>query len=168
VDKKLYLLAELDNDTQIKLKEFEKIIIENDLVGKQTKDIPYHITLCSYSLDQENYLKELVEEIGNNKIFREINITFGSFGLFGLNVLFFNPNMNKKLIELYNYVKEISLNKNEDLAAHMTLLIDEPKNILKILPKVVENYKGIAGKIKYVSLYEFFPVRFIKRIELKK
>jgi hypothetical protein len=65
-------------------------------------------------------------------------------------------------------VKEISLNKNEDLAAHMTLLIDEPKNILKILPKVMENYKGIAGKIKYISLYEFPPVRFIKRIELKK
>jgi 2'-5' RNA ligase len=75
-----------------------------------------------------------MEEIGKDKIFREINIKFNGFGLFGLNVLFLNPNMNKKLIELYDYVKENSFNRDEDLAAHMTLLIDEPENILKILP----------------------------------
>jgi hypothetical protein len=37
MDKKLYLLAELDNDTQLKLKEFEKIILENNFDGKQKK-----------------------------------------------------------------------------------------------------------------------------------
>jgi 2'-5' RNA ligase len=168
MDKKLYLLAELDDDTQMKIKEFEKILIENNLIGKQTKDIPYHITLCSYSLDQEDYLKCLMEKITEEKIFNRIKITFSSFGLFGLNVLFLSPSMNKKLIELYDYVKINSFNENDDLAAHTTLLLDEPENLLKILPKVVENYKAINGEIKDISLYEFFPKRFIKKIELNE
>ena len=45
MDNNLYILAELDEDTKLKLKTYEKIILENGLIGKQTKDIPYHITL---------------------------------------------------------------------------------------------------------------------------
>jgi len=48
----------------------------------------------------------------------------------------------------------------------LKLIIDEPDNIMKLLPKLTELYKELKGKIKYVSLYEFFPKRFIKRIEL--
>ena len=164
MDKKLYLLAELDNDSQIEIKKIEKIIIENGFIGKQTKDIPYHITLCSFPIEMENYLNDLMEKLC--KKFKKINIKFGSLGLFGLNVLFMNPIMNIDLIKIYNYVKEKSFEKDNDLAAHLTLIIDEPENIIKILPKIVENCKGLNGKIKYISLYEFFPIRFIKRIEL--
>jgi 2'-5' RNA ligase len=164
LDKKLYLITELDDESQIEIKKIEKIIIENGLIGKQTKDIPYHITLCSFSVDMENYLNNLMEKLC--KIFKKININFSSLGLFGLNVLFMNPNLNIELIEIYNYVKEKSFEKDRDLAAHLTLIIDEPENIIKILPKIAENYKGLNGKIKYISLYEFFPMRFIKRIEL--
>ena len=164
MDKKLYLLAELDNDLQMELKELEKIIIENGFIGKQTKDIPYHITLASYSIDNENYLDNLLENIKDK--FSVINISFSSLGLFGLNVLFMNPIVNMDLIKIYNYVKEKSFEKENDLAAHTTLLIDEPENIIKILPKVVEKFKRFSGEIKYISLYEFFPKRLIKRIEL--
>ncbi len=164
MDKKLYLVAELDENTQKTIKELEQVIIENGFVGQQTKGIPYHITLCSYFLDQENYLKDILERIKND--FKEIPITFSSLGLFGLKVLFLNPNVNKELAEMYNHVKGKSLQKDEDLSAHTTLLIDEPENIMEILPKITEKIKKITGKIKYVSLYEFFPERRIKRIEL--
>ena len=164
MDKKLYLLAELDETSQLEIKEIEKIIIENGFIGKQTKDIPYHITLCSFPIEMENFLKDLLENL--SKKFKKININFSSLGLFGLKVLFMNPNMNIKLIEMYNYLKENSFEKDYDLSAHTTLIIDEPENIIKILPKIVEKYKGLNGEIKYISLYEFFPGRFIKRIEL--
>ena len=164
MDKRLYLLAELNDESQIKLKEFEKIIFENGLIGRQIKDIPYHITLCSFSVEMEDYLKELLEKA--SKKITKITIKCSSLGLFGLNVLFVNPDMNSGLIELHNYVKEKSFEKDDDLAAHVTLLIDEPESILKILPKIAENYKGITGTIDHISLYEFFPKRFIKRIEL--
>jgi hypothetical protein len=75
--------------------------------------------------------------------------------------------MNAGLIQIYDNVKEKSLHKDDCLAAHATLLIDEPKNILAVLPKIAEKFTKISGKIKYISLYEFFPARFIKRIELR-
>ena len=164
MNKFLYLLAELDNNSQIIFKEYEKIITENGFIGNQTKDIPYHITLCSYPLDKENDLKKLLENI--SKKYKEIKITFSSIGLFGLKVLFVNPDLNKKLIGLYNDVKAGGLCKDEDLAAHCTLLIDEPENIIKIIPKITEKFNKINGRIKYISLYEFFPAKLIKRIEL--
>jgi hypothetical protein len=126
--------------------------------------VPYHITLCSYSLDNENYLISFLEDI--NHKFAQINVSFSGIGLFGLNVLFVNPNMSKKLAELYDYAKEKSLHSDNDLAAHITLLMDEPENSFKVLPKIAGKFSAFSGKIKYLSLYEFFPIRFIKRIEL--
>jgi len=164
LDKKLYLLAELDDASQLEIKEIEKIIIENGFIGEQTKDIPYHITLCSFPTEMENHLKNLLENL--NGRYKKIYIKYSSLGLFGLNVLFMNPDMNMELIEIYNELKENSFEKDYDLSAHTTLIIDEPENIMKILPKIAEKYKGINGIIKYVSLYEFFPARFIKRVEL--
>ena len=164
MDKKLYLIAEFDEKSQITLKDYEKIIAENGLIGKQTKDIPYHITLCSFPTEMENSLKELLDKLIIKH--KKININFIGFGLFGLNVLFLNPTMNFDLMEIHNYLKKDSFEKDRDFAPHLTLLIDEPENILKLLPKMVEKIKTFSGIIKYVSLFEFFPVRFIKRIEL--
>jgi 2'-5' RNA ligase len=165
-DKQLYLLAELDDDSQAQLREFDKVISENGIIGKQTKDIPYHITLCPFSVEMEDYLKSLLDELSHK--YKKIDVKCGSLGLFGLNVLFMNPDMNSDLIELYNYVKEKSFDKDNDLSAHITILMDEPENIMKILPKIAERYKGITGKISHISLYEFFPKRFIKRIKLQR
>ena len=166
MDKKLYILAELDDDTQKIIKNYEEIIKDNGFVGKQTKDIPYHITLGCYSIEYENNLKVLLENIENN--FSEIYISYSGFGLFNLDVLFLIPSMNIKLIELYNYVKENSLNKDNDFSPHTTLFMDEPENILKILPKFVEKSNKINGRIKYIGLYEFFPKNLIKKIKLKE
>ena len=165
MDKKLYLIAELDEDSQIAIKEYEKIISECGLIGKQTKNIPYHITLCSFPTEMENFLKESLEKI--NIEYNKFSINFSGFGLFGLNVLFLNPTMNLELIKIYNYLKKDSFEKERELAAHLTLIIDEPQNILSVLPKMVEKGKALSGTIKYISLYEFFPKRFIKKIELK-
>jgi 2'-5' RNA ligase len=170
MDKLLYLTVEFDNDTQIELKHFENIIKGNGFIGKQTKDIPYHITLCTYTPDMENIIVKMMEEIENKKLFSVFNVSFSSFGLFGLNVLFLNPEMNMNLIEMYNFVKNKGSYNDSDLAAHVTLFIDEQENILNILPKMVEEFKTrnekINCKIKYLSLIEYFPRRFIKRIEL--
>ena len=145
MDKKLYILAELDDDTQRIIKYYEKIILENGFIGKQTKDIPYHITLGCYSQDLENYLKTLLDSIENN--FNEIYVSYSGFGLFELNVLFLNPCMNMRIIELYNFVKKNNLYADNDLSAHTTLFMDEPENILKILPRFVEKFNQINNKI---------------------
>ena len=164
MEKKLFILAELDEETQTQIKELEKIILENGLTGQQTKDIPYHITINSFSSAYENELKNMLEDIKTRT--RKFSVSFSSLGLFGLNVLFLNPDANINLADLFNYTKGKNLHEDDFLPAHTTLLIDEPENILQILPKISEKFQRINGIIKYISLYEFFPVRFIKRVEL--
>ena len=164
MEKKLYLIAELDEETQEKIKSYEKIIAENGITGRQTRDIPYHLTLAEYSVQHENYLVGLVEKIRME--FNEFAIIYSGLGLFGLEVLFLNPAMNIRLLELYNLAKENSLYPENDFTPHTTLLIDTPENILKILPKLVGIPGIIEGKMKFIGLYEFFPKRLVKRIEL--
>jgi len=172
MDKKLYLVAELDNNFQNKFNELYQIILENEIIGIQTKDIPYHITLCSFQIDDKNIVLNLMDEIKGQ--FNKINIAFSGFGLFGLNVLYLNPCFNKNLMELYNFANKNSLDKNNEFAAHATLLIDEPENILKILPKINEKfneliegkYNAFTGQVENIGLYEFSPLKFIKKINL--
>lgn len=166
MDKKLYVFAELDEGTQEKLKLYEKIILENGFTGQQTKNMPYHITLQSYSLEFENTLKELLDKIEAN--FKQIYVPYSGFGLFGLNVLYLNPLMNLKLLELYNFIRGIDHSEYDGFSAHTTLIVDEPENIMKLLPQFVEKSGSITGIIKHISLYELFPKKLIKRIELKE
>jgi len=52
--------------------------------------------------------------------------------------------------------------------------IDEPENILKILPKINEKfnelierkYNVFTGQVENIGLYEFSPLKFIKKINL--
>ena len=166
MDKRLYILAEFDGAAQEKIRDLAKLLRENNLEGTQTKDIPYHITLGSYAANIENDLMILLDEIEKN--ITAFDVSFGSLGLFGLKVLFLNPDMSLELIELYNYIKGKSPHEGDNLSAHATLLIDEPESILKALPLLAGKFRAFGGKVKYLSLYEFFPARFIGRIELRE
>ncbi|MCL2835039.1 MAG: hypothetical protein FWD78_17865 [Treponema sp.] len=165
MDKKLFLLAELDDNSQSLLRNIEKSILQKGIIGTQTKNIPYHITLSEYSMEKEGAILELLKKVKDE--FKVFDISYSSLGLFGLRVLFANPDMNVELIRLYDFVKGNSLHKDDPLSAHTTLLIDEPENIIKVLPDVAKSFTKISGKITAISLYEFFPERFIKRIDLE-
>jgi 2'-5' RNA ligase len=164
MDKYLCILAELEDDVQNSLQMYEELISENGFINKQTKGLPYHITLNTYSVEHEDYLKLLLDKIKNN--FKQINVVYTSFGLFGLNVIYLNPAMNMQLIELHEFVKERNNDKFNVFAAHTTIFIGEPENTLKLLPILVERANKTTGNLKYISLYEFFPAKLIKRIEL--
>jgi hypothetical protein len=45
--------------------------------------------------------------------------------------------------------------------AHTTMLIDDHETIKKALPYVADNFKSFNGRIESISLYEFWPTRFI-------
>ena len=52
-DKFLYLLAQFDEETQVTFNGYNDILQQNGFVGKQTKNIPYHITLGKKDIDCE-------------------------------------------------------------------------------------------------------------------
>ena len=163
-EKALYLIAQFDKETQNILSGYYNILCKNGFIGNQTKDIPYHFTLGSHSIDCEKQLIDDVEKICSETACIDINL--GHIGLFGLNVLFIEPNMNFELLKLQKYFFPDCGNGYHLWTAHATLLLDEPDIILKALPIVVKNFKPFKAQIESVSLYEFFPARFIKECRL--
>ncbi|WML45058.1 hypothetical protein [Neobacillus sp. PS3-40] len=157
-NKFLCVMAQYDKITELKLKKIQKVLSDNGFVGKQTPNLPNHITLGSFEITQEEVIKEQVRNV--SKQFHSFDIKLNNIGLFGLDVLFIAPSVNHELLNLQHYFNN-DYADGLGWAAHTTMLIDNQKTILKALPCVAENFKSFTGTIESISLYEFWPTRFI-------
>ncbi|WP_297420932.1 2'-5' RNA ligase [Clostridium sp.] len=157
-DKFLCVIAQYDKETEQKLKEIQKVLLDNGFVGKQTPNMPNHITLGVFDLSKEGILKEEIKALASN--FKSFDIKLNNIGLFGLDVLFIAPSVNYELLNLHH---RFSKYYTDELGwtAHTRMLIDTPEVIQKALPYVADNFKGFMARVESVSLYEFWPTRFI-------
>ena len=83
-----------------------------------------------------------------------------------MSVLFFGPDVNMELLALQQPFEQDRI-KEHEWTAHTTLMMDEPEVILKALPIVVEQFNGFHATVESVSLYEFWPSRFICQCPLQ-
>jgi len=165
VGKALYLMAKFDEETQNTLTSYYNVLYRNGYVGSQTKNIPYHITLGSHSIDTENQTIDKLEKICSATTSFEINLAH--IGLFGLDVLFISPAMNFELLKLQQSFFPDYGSGYHTWIAHTTMLIDEPNNTIKALAILTDEFKPFRARIECVELYEFFPTRYIKSCRLK-
>jgi len=165
-DKALYFIAKFDKQTQNILSGYYDVLRQNGFDGNQTKNIPYHFTLGSRSIDFEHQSMVDLERVCAGTPSFEINLAH--IGLFGLNVLFISPAMNFELLKLQQGLFPSSGNGYHSWVAHATLLIDEPETILKALPIVTNLFKPFKARIESIELHEFFPARFIYAQNLQK
>lgn len=162
-EKFLCVMAEYDRETDKKLKAIQKVLIEKGFAGKQTKDLKNHITLGTFDISQEEHIIKKIKVASKQTV--GFDIRLNNIGLFGLIVLFIAPTVNHELLELQsmfngNYADGMYW------TAHTTLLIDEKDVIQKALPVIAEDFVSFTGKIESISLYEFWPTRFIMREKL--
>lgn len=162
-DKFLCVMAQFDKETEEKLGRIYKELLEAGFVGNQTPNLPYHITLGTFELEKENELKELLKKVASNT--SKIQISFNHIGLFGMEVLFAAPSVSH---ELLNLQKEFNNNYANDLswAPHTTIIIDKPEVIQKAIPIAKDSFFSFSGYIESISLYEFWPTRFISEEKL--
>lgn len=157
-DKFLCVMVQFDKETEEKLGRIYKQLLEAGFVGNQTPNLPYHITLGTFELEKENELKELLKKVASNT--SKIQVTFNHIGLFGMEVLFAAPSVSHELLNLQENFNSSYAN---DLtwAPHATIIIDKPEVIQKAIPIVAQNFSSFSGYIESISLYEFWPTRFI-------
>lgn len=162
-DKFLCVMAQFDKEAEEKLGRIYKELLEAGFVGNQTPNLPYHITLGTFDLEKENELKKLLKKVASNT--SKIQVSFNHIGLFGMEVLFAAPSVSH---ELLNLQKEFNNNYANDLtwAPHTTIIIDKPEIIQKAIPIVAQNFSSFSGYIESISLYEFWPTRFISEEKL--
>jgi 2'-5' RNA ligase len=163
-EKFLCLIATFDEETLKRMKEIEHIINEAGIVGEQTADIPCHITLGCFDVNREDEIKQLLQDVCAKT--KSFDLAFNHIGLFGLKVMFLAPDVNYELLELHDNFHRDFIENNKEWTPHATILIDEAENIQKALPLVAQNYQKLNGRVESVSLYEFFPTRFIAKHDL--
>ncbi len=162
----LCLIATFDDKSSKSMKKIEQVIKENGIMGKQTPNLPPHITLATFDIRRETEAKQKIKKVSTE--IKSFNLSFNHIGLFGLEVMFLAPNVNYELLELHKQFEDISIKSDRDWTPHVTLLIDDSKNIQKALPLVMQNTKQIKASVESLRLYEFFPTRFIVECNLKK
>ena len=134
--------------------------------GIQTKNIPMHFTLGSYSTDREAELKARLTEIAETQ--EAFPVSFSHIGLFRLpqnDVLFAAPSVTREMLAL----KDRFMDSSDPFSwsPHTTLLIDKPDVVQQAIPAVLDGFSSMDGKVTVLHLYEFWPTRHILSVSLK-
>jgi 2'-5' RNA ligase len=161
-NKFLCLMAGYDDHTEHYLAGIQKKLYAVGLTGQHTKNIPQHITLQTYPTEQEGEVVQRLQKIAAET--ECFDVCFSHIGIFtGGKVLFIAPDKDTDLIAL----KE-RFGPSFDWTPHTTMLIDEPENIQKALPLVMQAFASFNGKVTSLHLYEFWPTRHILTVALHK
>lgn len=165
-EKRVYLLAELDEEANRRLADIYQQLAQTGMTGTQTPAIPYHFTMASFDLDQEDRVLDLAQAVCRQT--RAFDMCLSHIGLFGLRVLFIAPAMNHELLALHDALDpDAPAAGAHQWVAHATVLIDEPECIQAAIPFVAQSFQPFTARIERITAYEFFPSRFLGTYELQ-
>lgn len=149
MDKFLCVLALFDEQTQGTLGEHQQAILSQGFTGRQTMDIPFHVTLGTFGLERREELEQALRGLSMGPV----EVFFNHMGLFeGQEVLFLAPDVNRELLALQE-----AFSQEKGWTAHTTMLIDSRENVLAGLEILGKRFRRFSGRIQRAALYEFFP-----------
>ena len=159
------LMADLDDHSQEIMTGWYKNLQDVGFMGTQTPGLPFHISLATFSLDEEKAAVEEMYRLG--EAFTSIPVHISHIGMFaGGRVLFGAPDMNPAgLLELHD---AIMINKQDDRpwTPHVTILIDEPEIVHDALRTLTKSFHPFMAQITRLHLCAFWPTREIAAVRL--
>ena len=100
----LTLMADLDSESQKRLSGWYQILQDKGYTGTQTLGLPYHISLSTFPLDQEEKAVAIVQRVAAE--YATFSVHFSHIGLFsGGKILFAAPEKDTELIALHEACK---------------------------------------------------------------
>lgn len=164
-DKFLTVFAVFDDETQAKLKTLQLNVLSLGYKGTQTMDIPFHISLGSFSVECESELKERIKEICQKTA--KFDILLNKVNHFNSRVLFIEPENSDNLNKLHNLFDN-NYADGFSWHAHATIFCGEESEVLEAKKMLFKNFSPINAKIVKLTMGEFFPTRMIVEAELEK
>ena len=162
----LTLMADLDQDSQERMSGWYDALRKAGFTGVQTPGLPYHISLATFPLEQEETSAEITRKAAAE--FSPIPVHISHIGLFaGGKVLFGGPEKSAELAALREACKPDAPEKFP-WTPHATILIDEPDVICSAIPVLMKSFVPFVGKITRLHLCAFWPTREIAAAELAK
>ncbi len=145
----LCVLGIFDEETQQVLGEYQRAVLDLGFTGRQSMDIPFHVTLGTFGMEQREELEQALRGLS----MEPVEVFFNHMGLFeGQEVLFLAPDVNRELLALQE-----AFSQEKGWTAHTTMLIDSRENVLAGLEILGKRFRRFSGRIQRAALYEFFP-----------
>lgn len=163
-DSRLYLMAELDADSQRAMEKYFSVVRAASGAGDAPQTIPYHVTLGTFDVDME---EEAVALMGRALPgLKQLALRLDHIGIFGDSVLFIAPNATVELFELVRRFFPDACTGSHMFAPHVTLFSGDAETTFRAAQALAEAFAPGDARLVAVSLYQFPPSRFIRRMEL--
>ena len=157
-DKFLTVFAVFDEETQKRLKEYQEQVLRLGYTGTQTMDIPFHISLGTFGVDEEEKWKEKIIEVCKKK--RSFDIELNEVDRFGYSVLFVAPKLNEELAELHAIFDNNAVN-DFPWHPHATIFMGQEEQVKEAEVCLMRIFEPLTAKIVGIQMGEFFPTRMI-------
>lgn len=160
----LTLMADFDQDSQERMSGWYDTLRDAGFTGIQTPGLPYHISLATFPLEQEDKAIATIRRAAAE--FAPVPVHISHIGMFaGGKVLFGGPEKSTELAALREACKPDAQEKHP-WAPHATILIDEPDIVYAAIPILMKSFVPFVGKITRLHLCAFWPTREIAAAEL--
>jgi len=165
-DEFITLMADLDEQSQARMDNWYKDLRKEGFIGKQTPNLPFHISLASFSLENEQ--KAIVEMERISKEFSPIKVSINHIDIFETNnVLYCAIDSNDQLSLLKEEIKLDTIDRYE-WTPHVTMLIDDKDTINKASKILERSFEPFEATITKLHLCAFWPTREIQTNYLKE
>lgn len=157
-DKFLTVYAVFDDKTQAKLKYWQNKLIDSGLCGRQSMDIPFHISLGSFPLEQKEALIKQLQSV--TEIYSPFKVELRSILTFADKVLYIQPEVSSDIDRLHS-VFDCNYADGLPFVPHVTILIDDESAILRAKQILAACFEPVRAIVTEIHLSEFFPTKFI-------
>lgn len=161
----LTLMADLDDEAQERMSGWYEELKKAGFIGRQTPDLPFHISMATFPLDKEKEAIEITEKAARE--FSQIKLHFSHIGLFaGGEVLFCAPEGSAELAALHDACDKFPASPYP-WTPHATMILDDSERICEALPVMIRSFKPFVAKVTKLHLCAFWPTREIACVELQ-
>ena len=162
-EKFITVMAVLDDDTQELLHSIQLDLEQQYGTDTKTKDIPFHITLGSYAVEDTEEIVARIKEVAKNT--RCLDIKFSDLDHFGNMVRFLSPEISNELLDLHQHFDSDYANGYPGWIPHATVYRHSEPREIELSKQIADKIEAVKNaKIVGIELGEFFPPKKIIRV----
>lgn len=162
-EKFITVMAVLDDRTQQLLQQLQNDLEQRYGTDTKTKDIPYHITLGSYPVEQTDEIVSRITAVAERS--RSFSVKLNGLGHFGNTVRYIDPEINEPLKALHMYFDSDYANGYSDWVPHITVYRHNEPAEIELSEQISEKLEQLKNAtIIGIELGEFFPAKKIIRV----
>ena len=162
-EKFITVMAIFDDNTQEVLQSIQESFETAYGTDTKTKDIPFHITLGSYPVEETaEIISRITAVASKTKVF---DVKFVGLNHFGNVVRYMEPEISDELLNLHMHFDSDYANGFPGWAPHATICRHSEPTEIELSGKIMQKLHLISNpKIVGIELGEFFPPKKIVRV----